>query len=205
MALSGVMAESEALLTGDAPASRREQILAVAGGLFLEHGIAQVTTRQIATAVGISQPSLYAHFPTRDAIAVEYCQRVFAGLGERLAAASAGGGSPQERFRRMAHVYIGFGLEEEAAYRVAFMMDMPAHSQIYRDRIVASGVGAFAVLRALVAETHNAADLAAQSAWAGLHGLVALLLARQDFPWVERSALIARHVDGQCRALYGAG
>jgi AcrR family transcriptional regulator len=194
-------------LTGeilDKPAlPRREQILAAAGMLFLRHGIAQVTTRQIAQAVGISQPSLYAHFRTRETIAVEFCQRVFAQLGERLAAASAAGGDPSARFRRMGHVYVNFGLEQEAAYRVAFMMDMPEHNEADRDAVVVAGVGAFAVLRALIAETHGDADLVAQSAWAGLHGLVALLLARRDFPWEARGALIARHVEGQCAAVYG--
>lgn len=192
--------------SADEPAqSRRDQILAVAGDLFLRHGIAQVTTRQIARAVGISQPSLYAHFRTRETIAVEFCQRVFVALGDRLAAAAAAGGDPPARFRRMGHVYVAFGLEQEAAYRVAFMMDMPEHNAADRDAVVVAGVGAFSVLRALIAETHDDADLVAQSAWAGLHGLVALLLARRDFPWAARDALIARHIDGQCAAVYGAG
>jgi hypothetical protein len=34
-----------------------------------------------------------------------------------------------------------------------------------------------------------------QSIWAGLHGLVSLLIARPDFPWVERETLIARHLE----------
>ncbi len=188
----------------DAPASRREQILTVAGELFLAHGIAQVTTRQIAAAVGISQPSLYAHFRTRDAIAVHYCQRVFARLGERLTVAGAAGGDQRAIFVRMGHVYVDFALEQPAAYRVAFMMDMPQHSDADRDMVVAAGVGAFAVLRSLVAQTHADADLVAQSVWAGLHGLAALLLARPDFPWAPRSALIAHHIEAQAQALYGA-
>lgn len=35
---------------------------------------------------------------------------------------------------------------------------------------------------------------AAQVLWAGLHGLVALLIARPEFPWVDREKLIATHV-----------
>ncbi|WP_353216365.1 TetR/AcrR family transcriptional regulator [Sandarakinorhabdus sp.] len=183
--------------------TRRDQILAVAGDLFLRHGITHVTTRQIAQAVGISQPSLYAHFRTRESIAVEFCQRVFVALGERLAAAGAADGDPPARFRRMGHVYIEFGLNQEAAYRVAFLMDMPEHSAADREAVVVAGVGAFAVLRALIAETHPDPDMVAQSAWAGLHGLVALLLARREFPWAARAQLISHHVEGQCAAVYG--
>ena len=184
--------------------SRREQILELASGLFVRHGVAQVTTRQIAALAGISQPSLYAHFRSRDAIAVELCCRAFAQLRERLAAAAIGSDVPS-RFRAMAHIYIDFGLQQEAAYRVAFMLDMPDQGSLDRDAVVAAGVSAFVVLRAVVAQTHADPDMASQSAWAGLHGLVSLLLARRDFPWAERATLIDHHVERQCAALYGAG
>jgi AcrR family transcriptional regulator len=183
---------------------RREQILAEATRLFISHGVAQVTTRQIAAAVGISQPSLYAHFPTRDSIAVEVCRRAFGRLRAGLIAAAAGGGDAPARFARMARCYIEFGLDHECPYRVAFMLDMPGQDSRDRDVVVAAGVAAFSVLQALIAETHGeAADLAAQSAWAGLHGLVALLLARRDFPWAARARLIDHHIAAQVRALYG--
>jgi hypothetical protein len=35
----------------------------------------------------------------------------------------------------------------------------------------------------------------AQSLWAGMHGLVSLLIARPEFPWVERETLIRGHLD----------
>lgn len=183
---------------------RREQILQAASRLFVAHGVAQVTTRQIAAAVGISQPSLYAFFANRDAIAVEVCRRAFARLRADLVAADAAGGPARARFSRMARCYIDFALTHECPYRVAFMLDMP-DDDVTRDAVVAAGLEAYAVLHGLVRETHDDADLAAQSAWAGLHGLVALLLARRDFPWAAQGRLIAHHVEGQARALYGAG
>jgi AcrR family transcriptional regulator len=183
---------------------RREQILAEATRLFVSHGVAQVTTRQIAAAVGISQPSLYAHFPTREAIAVEVCRRAFARLRTALLDAAAQGSDPPARFAAMARCYIDFGLNHECPYRVAFMLDMPGQDSADRDVVVAAGVAAYAVLRDVIAQTHGAAaDLLAQSAWSSLHGLVALLIARRDFPWVEREALITRHIAGVRAALYG--
>ena len=68
-------------------AERREEILAAALKLFNEFGVYAVSTRQIAEAVGISQPTLYAYFPTKDDIGMELHSRAFAMLGERLAAA----------------------------------------------------------------------------------------------------------------------
>lgn len=195
---------ADTALVSDDALPRREQILQAASQLFVAHGVAQVTTRQIAAAVGISQPSLYAFFGNRDAIAVEVCRRAFARLRADLVTADAAGGPARDRFARMARCYIEFGLAHECPYRVAFMLDMPGDAAT-RAAVVAAGVEAYAVLHGLVRETHPDADLAAQSAWAGLHGLVALLLARRDFPWAARERLIAHHIAGQARALYGAG
>lgn len=49
-------------------ASARDDVLAAAARLFGTQGFAATSTREIAQAVGIRQPSLYYHFPTKDAI-----------------------------------------------------------------------------------------------------------------------------------------
>jgi AcrR family transcriptional regulator len=54
---------SEPLRPGD---TAREQILDAAAELFTTRGYASTTTRAIAEAVGIRQPSLYHHFATKD-------------------------------------------------------------------------------------------------------------------------------------------
>lgn len=49
----------------------RDRILAAAAQLFVEHGYAATTTRQISSSVGIKQPSLYYHFPNKASMLVE--------------------------------------------------------------------------------------------------------------------------------------
>jgi AcrR family transcriptional regulator len=173
--------------------SKREEILDHALALFIEHGMHQVSTRRIAEAVGISQPSLYAHFPTRDAIAVELCCRAFDDLHDRLEATSRAEADPRARIHRLGRTYIDFGLRHEAAYRVAFMLELPAEHTAEKTRVVDAGVRAFGVLRRAfddLAPGADAAELAAQCAWASMHGLVSLLLARPDFPFIDREMLI---------------
>ena len=48
--------------------STRERILFEAASLFARRGFHATTTRQIADAVGIRQPSLFHHFPSKNAI-----------------------------------------------------------------------------------------------------------------------------------------
>jgi len=53
-----------------APAgSTRERILLVAAELFAQQGYHGTTTREIAAAVGVRQPSLFHHFPSKGTIA----------------------------------------------------------------------------------------------------------------------------------------
>jgi hypothetical protein len=66
---------------------------------------------------------------------------------------------------------------------------------------MAAGQEVFQVFVEMVGELHArglmAGDdvmAATQSLWAGLHGLVSLLIARPEFPWIERETLIATHV-----------
>lgn len=176
--------------------NRREEILRAAEALFIARGVEHVSTREIARAVGISQPSLYAHFQSREQIAIELCVRAFGLLGARLQQAVDTPGPLQDRLFRICRTYIDFGLENESAYRVAFMLEMSAHED-EQAPILEAGLATFALLRGLFDELPmppSARDLVAQSIWAAIHGLVAILLARPEFPFVDRPVLIDHHV-----------
>lgn len=49
-------------------ASRREQILNTACGLFYEYGYDSVTTKQLAEALGCSEGLIFKYFPSKDTI-----------------------------------------------------------------------------------------------------------------------------------------
>ena len=51
--------------------SRREELLAIAGGLFAERGFKNTTVRDIADAAGILSGSLYHHFDSKESIVDE--------------------------------------------------------------------------------------------------------------------------------------
>ena len=185
-------------------AERREEILDAAQTLFAQKGVHAVSTRQIAEIAGISQPALYAYFATKDDIAAELCVRAFAILGQRMAAARAAYVLTPENFERCLRVYIDFGLDHPDAYRVAFMLEKSVDGSFLEktgDRPMLAGKEVFAVFVEMIGELHAQGAMAGedimaatQSLWAGLHGLVSLLIARPEFPWIDREALIATHV-----------
>ncbi|MBC2668874.1 TetR/AcrR family transcriptional regulator [Novosphingobium piscinae] len=185
--------------------NRRAQILDAALKLFAQKGMAQVTTRQIAQAVGISQPSLYAHFRSADEIAAELCVRAFAALAEAMARVVAVPAGSDERLRRMARAYIDFALAQPDMYRVAFMLEDPqgckslgAADGLSHDPVLEAGLLCFAqwhrVIVEHVGDDDERAMILAQSTWAHIHGLVSLLIARHEFPWADRERLIEEHL-----------
>lgn len=190
---------------------RREQILDVALRLFAEHGSGSVTTRQIAEAVGISQPSLYAHFASADDIAEELCIRAFSALHDHFAQTLAQVSDPWERLDLLGRTYIDFGLAHPDMYRIAFIPSRPHEAKpamsfdlAQDDPGLAAGLRAFAALRDTIAEIRGREDpenaVIAQAIWASVHGLTSLLITKPFFPWADREALIAMQIR-QCRAL----
>lgn len=55
--------------------SRRDELLALAAGLFAERGLRATTVRDIADAAGILSGSLYHHFSSKEAIVDEILRR----------------------------------------------------------------------------------------------------------------------------------
>jgi AcrR family transcriptional regulator len=179
---------------------RRSQILDVAIALFARHGLDNVTTRQIAAAVGISQPSLYAHFPNRDAICVAVCVRVMERLEAELSSTIAPDAPLRTRILHLGESYVRFGMNNEAAYRVAFMGNDATDDMDGKDEIKAVGLRTFGLLCALVQEAvgddpHRVA-IRAQCAWASIHGLTSLMLGCRNFPWVDLDAFREAHLAG---------
>jgi AcrR family transcriptional regulator len=183
--------------------SRREEILAAALKLFGEHGMRAVTTRQIAAAVGISQPSLYAFFSSKQALEAEVGTRAFEELTSRITAGLDALKRRHCNICDLGRIYVDFGLTHPDAYRLAFMVEKPDLASAVSsddDPILAAGLKAFDLLREAVGLTVGEGlrpqelELLAQSLWAALHGIVSLLLARPNFPWSERNRLIEFHI-----------
>ena len=185
-----------------AGAERREEILAASLRLFGQYGLYGVSTRMIAQAVGISQPTLYAYFSVKADIAAELHRRAFEQLHTRLQRMPEEV-STEAEMAQVLRTYIDFGLENPDAYRVAFMMEVAPGREGADPQadLSTSGHATFGLLQTCINSLHRrglAADddpeRLAQSLWAGMHGLVSLVIARPKFPWRAREALLSGHV-----------
>src|SRR5690349_11036989 len=70
-------------------ASRRDELLSIAAGLFAEKGFKNTTVRDIADAAGILSGSLYHHFDSKESMVDEilrtFQDELFAAYDEALA------------------------------------------------------------------------------------------------------------------------
>lgn len=191
----------------------RAEILAATGRLLAERGDENaVSIRMIADAVGVTPPSIYLHFPDKDALIDAVCEERFLAFDEALERASAGVDDPLAALRARGHAYVRFALDNPEHYRVIFMTrherDMTIEELTSPGEDARAGARAFAHLvgaveRAVAAGAivSPAPVLTAIHLWSGFHGIVSLLISEPGFPWPPVEALVDSLLDAQERGL----
>ena len=186
--------------------TRRDEILQAAKELFLEAGYDATTIRRIADRVGVSAPALYLYFHDKEAMMLALCDQTFGHLIERIADIEKTVSDPLEQIHRFGEVYARFGLEHPDEYRLVFMgNNMPESVRKVGHRMpiddpARPGVGGAIVFSRLVAmlsqveasgvKLNYPPDTCAELCWMGIHGVVAALIMKPDFPWSNRELLI---------------
>jgi AcrR family transcriptional regulator len=175
----------------------RTRILDAARELFARHGYEAVTMRRIAEAIEYSPTALYVHFKDKDALIRELCLSDFDSLAVAFRKI-AKEPDPLERLRKIGMAYVDFATAHPNHYQLMFMTPRPEGSQPTEedkaDRMGNPEADAYAFLLATVQQAIDEgrlrpelkdAHLVAQAAWAGVHGVVSLHIAKECDAWVE--------------------
>jgi AcrR family transcriptional regulator len=155
----------------------RRRLLDVAARLFVRHGRAALTMRRLAAEVGYSTMALYRWFKNKDELLIALRVDGFNRLGDRLEAAYAPPGTPQERHRAVIAAYLGFAKENPNFYRVLFdtpfdEASAPQELLVARARLAVPMAAHTELARAEGLEV-DIARFAGQM-WAALHGAILL-------------------------------
>lgn len=78
-------------------AATRARVVEEATRLFSHYGFRLTSVDAIAAAAGCAKPTLYAHFPDKDALFLAVCEHVLDGIVSRARAAAAEEGSLEAR------------------------------------------------------------------------------------------------------------
>ena len=169
---------------------RADEILEAARELFVTQGVENVTTRQIAAKVGISQTALYVYFATKDQMLQRLVEAAWRALAKALDEADDPALDPVGRLRRQLAVSVRFWLDHPDDFRIVFARKIlracAARAEATADdpADVSSGAQAFARLVERVREAENAGALrrlgpcqsTAIAIWTTIWGLVGLRL-----------------------------
>jgi AcrR family transcriptional regulator len=191
--------------------TRREEILQAAKELFLEEGYDHTTIRRIADRVGISAPALYLYFQDKEALLLALCDQTFEHLVQAISEIERTVADPLDRIRRFGEAYARFGLSHPGEYRLVFLganipesMRKVGHRAATDDPNTPGVKGAlvFGRLVAILAQAEAAGvklnyppDTCAELCWMAVHGLVAALILKPEFPWSDREVLIQGMLD----------
>lgn len=182
----------------------REQVLDATERLLISKGaVDAVSIRDIASAVGVTPPSIYLHFADKKELVNAVCERHFRELDRVCARATKGVDDPVKAVRAMGRAYVRFGLERPEEYRILFMSkEIDPDPLVYLERL--KGLSGFnqvvaAVQRCMDAGAFEPGDAftVACTLWAGVHGMTSLLIAKPNFPWPPR--FVDRGIASLCR------
>ncbi|MFJ4920331.1 TetR/AcrR family transcriptional regulator [Streptomyces sp. NPDC088725] len=183
----------------------RGEILGAARELLEQTGSEEaITLRSVARQVGISAPSIYAHFADRDAIVDAIVADTFHDLAEVAQKAAASEQDPVDRLLALGHAYLRFAEEQPERYRVLFNRYRPLDAggpapATAADPVVEGLVGgrAFAPLIDVITACVESGESDSRSPfedavalWVTLHGYSSLRQRMRTFPWPDEEPFV---------------
>lgn len=181
-------------------ASLRREILDAASRLFAEEGYQRVTMRRLAERIEYSPTTIYLYFKDKDELLRAVCDETFSQLAGKLERLGKSSSSPAGYLREGLKAYVEFGLANPDQYAATFLRPVPAGKTPEFEN--SAGARAFGFLRQAVQACAESGDIrtpdvemTAQSLWAAVHGLTALLITEHGFPFADRAALVEHTID----------
>jgi len=131
---------------------RREEIIRVTLELAAQQGVDDVTTQDMAQAMGLTQGAVFRHFPSKDAIWLAVMQWVRDRLMAVLSRASAQGHDPLDALQRMFFAHIDFIAGHPAIPRVLMSEHLHGRSTTLRQLVTEIMLGYEAKIAGLLAD-----------------------------------------------------
>ncbi len=162
----------------DEPLPLKEACLRAARDAVAEHGVEQLSLRDVARRLGVSHQAPYRHYPSRDHLLVEVMRRCFrdfaAFLDDREPAAD-----PHQDLGSLGARYLEYAVHHAVEYRLMFGTPWPAVGEELG--LAADATHAFDVLRRVLQRVHGGqaaarrqVDLDAMFIWANMHGMATI-------------------------------
>lgn len=97
----------------------RERLRQVALDLFWEKGYRSSSTRDLATALGVKQASLYYHVKNKEELLYDICYSSLQRVIQKVEASAVGSATPRETLERIAYAHLVATLELQREFLVS--------------------------------------------------------------------------------------
>jgi AcrR family transcriptional regulator len=174
------------------PLELRDACIEAAQEVIAEHGIENLSLREVARKLGVSHQAPYRHYPSRDHLLTEVMRRCF----QRFAAyldARPHHDDPEQDLESLGLQYLDYARQHPLEYRLMFSTTWPEHAG--EVDLTADATHAFDVLRGVLRRLHGdqpemreAVDLDALYIWSTVHGLAGVM----NGPCIDRLDVKAR-------------
>jgi AcrR family transcriptional regulator len=161
---------------------QRDRILTCACELYLHGGLEGFSMRKLAQKLGVTAPSLYRHFDSREQVLLEVVREAYQRLAQQLHRALQGR-TPAERFELAGDAYLEFALSNPRLYDVLYAPpDQMGWERLPEEvEVQVCAVGQFwtdRVRECMEAGILRKADTGdvGMTLWAHAHGLITLYL-----------------------------
>jgi AcrR family transcriptional regulator len=152
----------------------RNALLKAAREVLEERGPSFLGLREVSRRVGVSAPSAYHHFPSREALALGLAEQ---GAREMAAALMVKPGDGNDTLMPYGEAYVAFVRANPALYRLMFGEGFPAVSQ-YSDAVRELRQRSYDIMKSALEKRlpEAAVPIAGVFLWAIVHGLGLLLI-----------------------------
>jgi AcrR family transcriptional regulator len=162
-----------------APLELREACIVAAQDAIAEHGIENLSLRDVARRLGVSHQAPYKHYPSRDHLLAEVMRRCFQRFAAHLDARPRFD-HPEEDLESLGQQYLRYAQDRPLEYRLMFSTTWPesaGQAELARD-----AVHTFDILRAVLRRLHGdtaamqeRVELDALYIWSTMHGLAGVM------------------------------
>lgn len=164
------------------PEGLRLLIIEASEGIVATHGLAGLSAREIARAVGYSPGTIYNMFENLDDLILQIEARMLDDLAARLTELPTNKPAV-DCVLELAHTYLKFTTERPRLWNLLFEHHLPQNALVpgwYQDKLDALMYLVEQCLQPLVGSTDpTAAAKAARVLWAGVHGITSLATAEK--------------------------
>lgn len=195
----------------------RDALLDQALAGLRKHGAQNLSLRDLARAIGVSQAAPYRHFPDKNSLLAQLATQGYRELAQVMRAALAQTSTAGASGLQAAGVgYVQFAVSHPEQYRLMFgsyRIDKPRHAEL-----MTAANDAYSVLLEAIREGVNSGELRNElvealtaAAWSIVHGLASLIIDKRLDPKAGSDVTaIAQHVtqlliDGLASRTRGGG